>query len=192
MKILFTILILLSFSNMVIGQTGIYRFNSKSGASCTIAITSQKSRISAEIFAWWHTASGRQGTFTGEGRLENNNSILKSVDDADCQIRLTFSHSNLIAKFDNCMNSNLPDDFSGNYQKLSDNLPGEYRVATDKAYFYKSPGPNASPTYLIKGNKVTIDLENIADGQWVFINFVNAAGKNTNGYIHWSDLKSAK
>ncbi|EHQ25038.1 hypothetical protein [Mucilaginibacter paludis] len=189
MKKLTAILLFLTSTCVAVAQTGTYRFNAKSGASCTIAVTSEKGHISADIFAWWHTPSGRNGAFAGEGQLKNNSCVLKSADDADCEARLTFSPGRLTAKFNNCISSNLPGDFSGTYQKLTNRLPGDYIIAITKAYLYKWPGSKPLKTYLIQNNKVSVDLENITDGQWVFINFTNAAGKTTDGYMPWSALK---
>jgi hypothetical protein len=189
MKPVITVLLLLFSVTITIAQTGTYRFKDKSGATCTIAIKQHNAQLSGDVFAWWNTPSGKNGNFSGKGTIRNNACILKSVDDPDCRINLSFGPGSLTAQFNDCMQNNLPEDFSGTYKKLTDHIPGEYQVAT-KTYFYKTAGSNLPlKAYLIPGNKVHADLENITGNGWVYINYKNAAGKVTSGYLPWSVLK---
>lgn len=172
-------------------QTGTYRLDYRNGASCTIAINKAGNNIDADVFAWWHTPSDRHGAFTGSGKLQNNKSILKSKDEnSDCVINLDFIDKNMVVRFSDCMFYNLPEDFSGNFKWITDKTPGNYIVMADRSYFYKKTNKNQKQkTYLVKGNKIEVDLENISDKDWVFINYSNNDGKNTSGYMLWSDMK---
>ena len=190
MRLTIAFILLVCFVYTAVGQTGTYRFKATAGASGTIAVRQFNKQIRGDVFVWWHTASATNGSFSGKGLLQNNTCSLRSADDADCTVKLTFNKNELKAAFGNCMANNLPEDFSGVYKKITDNLPGEYRIAAGKAYFYKTAGTNVRlKTYLIKGNKVSVDIENITDNNWVFINFTNAAGKVTSGYLPWTALK---
>lgn len=116
--------------------------------------------------------------------------MLRSPDDAECSVKLTFNSSELKAVFSDCMTSNLPEDFSGVYKKITDHLPGKYQIAINKSYLYKTAGTYTQmKAYLVKGNIVSVDIENMTDSHWVFINFTNLAGKVTSGYMPWSALK---
>ncbi|RZL20473.1 MAG: hypothetical protein EOO89_00095 [Pedobacter sp.] len=182
---LFTCLIYTAF-----GQTGTYRFNGNSGVSATIAIRRSNTQITGDVFAWWNTASGTNGSFSGKGIIKNNACILKSLDDTDCYVKLVFSGSELKALFNDCMSSNLAEDFSGVYKKITAHLPGNYQIASNKAYFYKTAGNNIRlNTYLVKGNKISVEIEDMIDGDWVLVDFTNTAGKITSGYMPWSALK---
>lgn len=185
------LLFLFLYAYTAFAQTGTYRIQMKNGASGTIAIIKKGNYINADVFAWWHTPSGRHGVFTGNGLLKNKQCILTGTGDgSDCHITLTFNTGSLKATFDDCMTYNLPEDFSGNYNKITDATPGNYIVAPDKVNFYKKTDTKSLlKTYLIKGNKVTIDLENIQDKNWVLVNYINASHKTTSGFIPWSALK---
>ncbi|WP_311953647.1 hypothetical protein [Mucilaginibacter terrae] len=171
-------------------QTGTYRLNTPSGAWCNIAITQNKQIITGEVFAWWNDAGDRVGSFEGNGKVQGNKCVLINTDHADCKIQLNFNKTNLHAIFNDCMSTNLPEDFSGRYRKINNHIPGTYTVAVNKAHFYKTAKLGLSlKAYLLKGDKVNIDLENIADANRVFINYKNALGKISSGYISWADLK---
>lgn len=190
MKLLDHIIIFAVLCTTAKAQTGTYQKYDSTGASCTIAIESNKSTVKADVFAWWNTPSGRHGVFSGEGPLKNNICILKGNDeDKDCQVTLTFSTHKLTAVFSDCMADNLPEDFSGAYTKITNFTPGPYIVRSDRAYFYKKANLNTrSKAYLVKGDKVVLDLENITANGWTFINYKNASGKTTSAYMLLKEL----
>jgi hypothetical protein len=183
---------LLMLSLNTFSQSGIYRKTDKTGASCTIAIILGDKNIHADIFAWWHTASETHGTFSGDGVVRNSKAVFKGNEDgSNCTINFDFKPKALTATFEDCMTYNLPEDFSGNYIKITDRIPGNYIVVTDKAYFFKLPEATAKlKNYLVKGDQVDVDIENIINENWVFVNFTNIAGKSTSAYMQWKDLKS--
>jgi hypothetical protein len=89
------------------------------------------------------------------------------------------------------MPDNLPEDFSGTFNKVTASIPGSYVVTADKAYFYKDASTKSQlKTYLIKGNKISVDIENIQGKDWIYVNYANAKGKTTSGYMQWAALKS--
>lgn len=186
----------LLITNYAAAQTGTYLFTDKTGASGTIAVKRTGNKINAEIFVWWNIPSGRHGTFVGNGVMKNNVAVLsgkKENEDADCRVTLRFNTKTIIAKFDNCMADNLLEDFSGVYNKVTDQLPGNYIVAADKSFFYKNQhGYTKTKAYLVKGDKLYVDLENICQGGWAFINYEPHKGKSTSGYMRLDDLQAVK
>lgn len=183
---------MLTISLNTFSQTGMYRKADKTGASCTIAIIPAGKNIHTDIFAWWHTASETHGIFSGDGVVQHNKVVFKGNEDgSNCTINFTFKPKTLTATFDDCMTYNLPEDFSGNYTKITDRIPGNYTIVTDKAYFFKSPKATAKlKRYLVKEDNLNIDLENVIDQNWVFVNFTNTEGKSTSAYMQWKDMKS--
>ena len=184
--------ILLLFGTLVWGQSGTYYKYDKTGATCTICIQKTGATINANVFAWWHIPSGRNGNFSGKGILKNNTCILKEEGgDTDCNVHLTFTSAKLLkVAFADCMEENLPEDFSGTYKKITDIVRGTYTISTSASYFYKKPDlKSRSKAYLVQGNKVDVDIENIGGNGWVFINYTNAKGKTTSGYMLISTLK---
>ncbi|MGJ1198948.1 hypothetical protein ACR777_21220 [Sphingobacterium spiritivorum] len=178
---------LVAFS--AIAQTGTYRRTDKTGASCTIAVQKNQSRLIGEIFAWWNTSSGTHGAFSGQGVLNDNICTLRTQKESECSVRLNFSKNALNALFSDCKSENLPEDFAGNYTKITTQIPGEYLIKTAKAYFYKTAKSNSRlRTYLIKGDRVYIDLENIIDDKWVFVNYKNISGNISSGYMLWQNF----
>jgi hypothetical protein len=172
-------------------QTGTYSKTYKSGASCTIAVSRAGKDISADIFAWWHTASGQHGAFAGDGALQNNKVVLKgNGEGSDCNISLQFADKTIDVQFADCIFYNLPEDFNGKFHLLTNRVPGDYVINIPQAYFYKTAdAKHRLRSFLIKGNKVTVALENIINKDWVFINYTNASGRTTNGYMPWSVLE---
>ncbi|OKS87511.1 hypothetical protein [Mucilaginibacter polytrichastri] len=193
MKLLtfFFLTILLFTISSTRAQTGTYEKQDQSGASCTIAVAKHGTKAKAAIFAWWGIPSGRNGNFSGEGIIKANTCVFNGgTDDLDCSIAMSFGKDELKVKFNDCMADNLPDDFSGIYHKIADVVPGAYQLAV-KTYFYKKPNLNSrSNAYLLMGDRVIVDLENIRQGGWVFINYGNKAGKSTNGYIRLENIKA--
>lgn len=174
-----------------LAQTGTYQKKDKNGSSCTIAIVRKGKQVKASVFAWWNTASGRHGVFEETGTLLHNNVVLTGAD--DCKVRLDFKPGKLSATFTDCMQENLPEDFSGSYQKITDAIPGNYAVSAEKAYFYKDANPaTRKKSYLVKNDKVEVYLGNISAGGWVFVNFKAPSGQITSGYIQLSALQFIK
>ena len=173
----------------VLAQTGTYRRTDKTGASCTIAVQKSQSQLKGEIFAWWNTSSGTHGAFSGQGVLKDNVCILRKQEESACTVRLSFSKNALNTIFSDCNAENLPEDFAGSYTKITTQIPGEYLIKTAKAYFYKTTKSNSRlRTYLIKGDKAYIELENIIDDKWVFVNYKNTSGKTSSGYMLWQNF----
>jgi hypothetical protein len=103
-----------------ISLTGTYKM--KNGeSSCTITIDDLAPEIKFTVFAWWGTSSGRHGEITGTGILDNNNSCeIKLAEKTECSPSVTFTATGLTAIFKNCGDEyNVPDDFSGEYKKVS-------------------------------------------------------------------------
>ncbi|WP_104381816.1 hypothetical protein [Sphingobacterium sp. HMA12] len=173
----------------VIGQTGTYRLVTATGASSTMVIRSMQSTVVADVFAWWNIPSGTHGTFSGKGTRFGNSSIIKEKDDPSCTLKLTFVEKQLKVQFSGCNRQNLTDDFSGNYNQLTLRTHGTYRTRPAKTYFHKYPRlTKTRKNYLRKGTQVQVDIENIVDDRWVYVNYRDNMGKVSSGYILWSDL----
>ena len=185
------LLLLIFMASSAYGQSGTYQRKDKTGASCAIAVEIKGVHVSADIFGWWNTKSGRHGVFSGKGIIENKNTItLRSSEDSDCKVGLVFNNKNLRATFNDCMMDNLPEDFNGIYLKVTDFIPGEYVVKASRAFFYNTPNSNSpKKAYLVKGNRVSIELENIEAGGWVFVNYLNGSHKRTSGFMRLQDLQ---
>jgi hypothetical protein len=189
----FTFLLLILLGHVTFGQIGTYMLNGKNGVSSRIALSYAGAVLNGEVFAWWGNSSNRHGVFTGEGKLNGKMGVLRSSDDQACKINLIFAGEVLKVEFEDCMNSNLPEDFSGTYKKISAHVAGSYSVVSTKAYFYKSANSVIkTKTYLVSGNKVEINLEAITSGNWVFASYTNDKGKTTSGFLLWSDLAYRK
>ena len=117
---------------------------------------------------------------------------IKPADDAGCSLILTIGDHAIKAAFNDCMESNLPEDFSGTYALLTPALPGVYTVKIARSYFYKSTSAKSRlKTYLVKGDKAVITLENIHSKEWVYVNYRNSPGSETSGYMNLSALQLA-
>ena len=176
-------------------QSGTYEKRNTNGSYCYISLQKDKDTVKAEIFAWWNTAGAQTGSYYGEGLLANNSCILKSDEnEPDCEVTLALlPNKKLSATYNNCAADNVTEDFNGEYTKITDATAGEYLVTAAKTYFYKKPG--AIPklkSYLVKGDKVTLNLDMIVAGKWVNVYYTNTKGKETAGYLPLSDLKKLK
>lgn len=177
-------------SQFVHAQTGIYRLITSTGASSTVEVRRMKNRLCVDVFAWWNIASGTHGTFSGEGAITGDSITVKHKDHEGCSVRLIFDKRDVSVQFSNCEPQNLPVDFSGIYRKLTFHTSGTYQTRIAKTYFYTYPKLERSrKSYLKKGAKVHVDIENIIDDRWVYINFQDSKGKISSGYILWSSLK---
>jgi len=187
--ILLSLLFLIFGISNSIAQTGTYQKTDKLGATCTISIEIKGKKVSADVFAWWNTPSGRHGVFSGEGVLKGQAAVLTSSDGTGCHVKLNFKPGKLDVAFTDCMEENLPEDFSGTLVKITDITPGEYIVKSEKSFFYSSPNiHHRKKSYLLKNNRVNIDIENISSDEWIFINYTDPSGKTTSGYFRLEDL----
>lgn len=188
MKVLISIFFIFLYVS-VIGQTGTYRLVTTTGASSTMVIRSMQSTVVADVFAWWNIPSGTHGTFSGNGTCAGNSCILKEKDDQGCTLKLTFVGKQLKVQFSGCNRQNIPEDFSGSYNQLTLRTHGTYRTRPAKTYFYKYPRlTKTRKNYLRKGTTVQVNIENIVDDRWVYINYRDNLGKVSSGYILWSSL----
>lgn len=189
MKVLIGIFFIFLYS-AVIAQKGTYRLITTTGASSTIVVRCTQSTILVDVFAWWNIPSGSHGTFSGQGTRVDNTWIIKEKDDRGCSLKLTFHQERLKAQFLGCHAQNLSDDFSGNYNQLTLRTNGAYHTRSAKTYFYKYPRlTKIRKNYLRKGTPVQVDIENIVDDRWVYINYCDNQGKVSSGYILWSNLE---
>lgn len=177
--------------NTAFAQTGTYQKNDK-GAFGNIAIQRNGVVIKADIYTWWNTASGTHGTFSGKGTIKDNKcTIIAPGEDVNCKIVLSFNGDQLKAVFTDCAANHLPDDFTGTYQKITSKIPGNYIVSTERSFFYKKPDKSSRMNaYLVKGDRVSMHIENIKRDGWLFVNFTNSSGQITSGYIELSSLVS--
>lgn len=173
------------------GQSGTYQRKFPGGAICKIALIKKGEKVSCDVFAWWANASARTGNFSGSGTLKGKSWLLKSEDDPYCRVEMAFIGQSIKASFNDCMQSNLPEDFSGNYIKVTANLPGKYIVKAPKAYFYGRANISAKKSsYLVAGDMVEVVLENIDYSAGILISYTSKNGTLTTGYLNWADLKA--
>lgn len=67
---------------------------------------------------------------------------------------------------------------------------GNNTVSAARSYFHKKPNAAAKlNSYVVNGNTVTLDLDRIEAGNWVYVYYRNPKGKETAGYILLTDLK---
>jgi hypothetical protein len=181
---------ILFFAAAVSAQTGTYEKKGSNKSYSYISIQKNGSQINAQIFAWWNTPSGRMGAYDGEGTLKGNTCVLHSdLNDPECKITLTLANSKIKATFSKCSVDNLPEDFNGMYTKITDAVAGDYVVAVPKAYFHKkADAATKQKAYVLKGDKVTLDIENITPGKWALVYFTTAKGNDVRGFIPLSQL----
>jgi hypothetical protein len=174
-------------------QNGTYELKNKNGSYCYISFQKEGSRVKAEIFAWWNTASAQTGSYYGTGALDANKCALQSEEnDPGCNVTLTLEKDKIYASFENCATDHLTEDFNGAYTKISSATAGDYVVSAPKAWFHKKPDAATKlKTYVVKGNKVTLTMDRIIAGNWVNVYYTGANGKETSGYINLADLQKA-
>ncbi|KFF03074.1 hypothetical protein [Chryseobacterium luteum] len=176
---------------IAIAQNGTYELKNKNGSYCYISIVKKGNHIDAEIFAWWNTASARTGLYYGEGTLIGNQCTLKSDEnDPECKVTLVLEQDKIRASFENCAVDNVPEDFNGVYSKITNATAGDYRVSVPRSYFHKKPDAASKlNSYVVKGNKVTLNMDRIEAGNWVYVYYVDSKGKETAGYVVLTDLR---
>jgi len=183
--------IFLMTGSFVFSQNGTYELKNKNGSYCYISFQKVRNRVNAEIFAWWNTQSGQTGSYFGTSQSNGNHYILKSDEnDPDCKISLILEQGKIRANFDRCTIDHLPEDFNGVYSKITDAIAGDYIVSVPKSYFHqKADAGTKQKTYVIKGNKVTLNIDSITAGNWVYVYYVTPQGKEYKGYIELKHLK---
>lgn len=173
-------------------QNGTYEKKASNGAYGVISFQKKGEQVTAEIFTWWNTSSAQTGSYYGKGVLKNNTVVLRSEEnDPDCMVTLNIVNGKIKALFNRCSTDHLTEDFNGFYNKITDAVAGEYVVKAPKAYFYQKPDAGSKvKAYVIKGDKVRLDIDRIAASRqnWLYVYFVNKAGKETSGFISISEL----
>lgn len=172
-------------------QDGTYELKNKNGSYSYISLIKKQNYITAEIFAWWNTTTAQTGSYYGTGIWADRQSVLKSDEnDPDCTVRLKLINNVLHAKFEKCAPDHLTEDFNGMYTKISDATAGDYKVTSEKSFLYSEPAEKYKQSvYLIKGDTVTLNLDRITKGNWIYIYFKSANGKETSGYIKLGDVR---
>jgi hypothetical protein len=173
-------------------QTGTYEKKNANGAYCIISYQQSGNEVMAEIFAWWNSFNSKTGGYYGKGTLKNNQVLLRSEEnDPGCKVMLKYVKGKIEASYTGCTTENLTEDFNGSYTKISDAVAGEYLVTVPKAYFYKSPGVGKRNAYVVKGDKVRLDIDRIgaSNKNWLFVYFPDPKGKDTPGFISASELR---
>lgn len=192
----FTAIICLTFfcGVHVPAQNGTYVLKNKNGSYCYISFIKKGNHAEAEIFAWWNTPSAQTGSYYGSGTLVSNKVSLKSNEnEPDCKVTLALEQKKLRASFDDCAVDHLTEDFNGSYSKITNATAGDYTVSAAKSYFHKKPNAVAKlNSYVVKGNKVTLNLDRIEAGNWAYVYFVDSKGKETAGYVALTDLKKVE
>ncbi len=173
-------------------QNGTYEKKATNGAYGVISFQKKGEQITAEIFTWWNTTSAQTGSYYGKGVLKNNMVVLRSEEnDPDCMVTLNIVNGKIKALFNRCSTDHLTEDFNGFYNKITDAVAGEYVVKAPKAYFHQKPDAGSKvKAYVVKGDKVRLDIDRIAASRqnWLYVYFVNKAGKETSGFIPISNL----
>jgi len=174
-------------------QNGTYELKNKNGSYCYISFQKEGNRVTAEIFAWWNTASEQTGSYYGTAISTANKFALQSREnDPGCKVTLTLEKDKIHASFENCATDHLTEDFNGAYTKISDATAGDYVVSAPKAWFHKKPNATTKlKTYVVKGNKVTLTIDRIIAGNRVNVYYTGANGKEISGYINLADLQKA-
>ncbi|WDF57386.1 hypothetical protein [Mucilaginibacter sp. KACC 22063] len=190
----FTILMLFSVCAMYVSaQNGIYEKKLPNGAYGVISYQQSGNSVKAEVFTWWNSANAQTGSYYGEGTLKNGTVTLHSDEnEPGCKVTLSLVQGKIKASFANCAIDHLTSDFNGQYTKISGAVAGNYIVTAPKAYFYKkTDAASKLKAYVLKGDVVTIDMQNVAanNNTWVFVSYMNKANKETTGFMLLSDLK---
>ena len=187
----FTALILLLLALTVHAQNGTYQRKNKNGSYCYLSFQKNGNQVKTEIFSWWNTPSAQTGSYYGTGLLKGNICVLKSEEnDPDCKVTLVVAKDELKATFGDCAVDHLTEDFNGTYVKITNAVAGQYIVTASRAYFYKKPNTATRlKSYVMKGDKVTLDIDRIIPGDWANVYYTGTNGKDTYGFIPLTNLK---
>jgi len=172
-------------------QNGTYEKKNSNGSYCYISLQKNGNHVKAEIFAWWNNANAQTGSYYGEGQLKGNTCVLKSTEnEPDCNVSLSLTSADIKASFSNCAVDHLTADFNGTFKKITDATAGGYVVTATRSYFHKKADPASKlKTYVLKGDKVTLNMDRIKAGNWVSVYYTSPSGKETEGYLLLADLK---
>lgn len=184
------VLIFLLCTTKLFSQSATYKLvNKTNGSYCNIAVRRTADLLEANIMANWNTKDGKYGEFNGKGLITNNKCTLKT-DSSSCSVTVSFSNDKLEAEFQDCMEELIPEDFSGAYLKIADNVRGEYIVTADMSYFYSKPDLLSRKKGFVNKAQI-LNIEELFAGNWGFATFT-FNGKPSFGYVNLSDLKLKK
>lgn len=184
------LLILTSYSTALYSQSATYKLvNSSNGSSSNISITQTADQLDVNILADWNSKSGKYGQLTGKGILTNHKCTIKA-DSTACRVQLEFVDDKLNVEFEDCIDNLIPEDFSGTYTKIADNIPGEYIVTSDISFFYSKPDVKARKKGFSSKSQV-LNIEEVYKGNWGFATLMTN-GKHSFGYVKLTDLKLKK
>lgn len=187
------LVLILCCASIAYAQNGVYEKKNANGAYGVISFEKTGNNVIAQVFTWWNSANAQTGFYYGEGSMKGNTVLLHSDEnEPGCKVTLSIVQGKVKALFANCVSDHLPVNFNGLYNKISDAVAGGYEVTVPKAYFYQKTNKGSKrKAYLIKGDKVTIDMQNIAanNKEWGFVSYMNKAAKETTGYMLLSELK---
>lgn len=183
------LLLFLLCSENILAQSATYKLiNKAAGATGNISIRRTDDELDVNIIANWNNKAGTYGDFTGKGVLIDNKCILKKEKGSQlCKVSLTFKEDSLLVDFQDCTNYQLPDNFSGSYAKIADNVTGEYIVSADICYFYSKPDEKSRKRAFAYPPEI-LNIEEIFEGNWGFATFMSN-GKQLFGYVKLTDLK---
>ena len=184
------VLLLLFCSTALFSQSATYKLvNKTNGSYCNIAVRQTADLVEANILASWNTKDGKYGEFTGKGIIANNKCIVKA-DSSSCTASLSFATNRLNVEFADCMDNLIPEDFSGSYVKIADNIRGEYVVISSLSYFYSKPEDQSRKKGFANKGQI-LNIEELFTGDWGFATMM-INGKQSFGYVKLSDLKFRK
>jgi hypothetical protein len=183
-------LILTSCSTAVLSQSATYKLvNSSNGSSSNISITQTADQLDVNILADWNSKTGKYGQLTGKGVLANHKCTIKA-DSTACRVKLEFVDDKLNVEFDDCVDNLIPEDFSGTYTKIADNIPGEYVVTSEISFFYSKPDLKARKKGFSSRSQI-LNIEEVYKGNWGFATLMTN-GKHSFGYVKLTDLRLKK
>lgn len=183
-------LLLTCCSTAIFSQSATYKLvNSANGSSSNISITQTDDQLDVNILADWNSKSGKYGQLTGKGTLANHKCTIKA-DSTACRVQLEFVDDKLNVEFQDCIDNMIPEDFSGTYTKIADNIPGEYVVTSEISFFYSKPNDKARKKGFSSKSQV-LNIEEVYKGDWGFATLMTN-GKQSFGYVKLKDLRLKK
>jgi len=185
------VVLLFALSASASAQSGTYEKKGLKKSYAYVSLVKSGNQVHAEIFTWLDTPSGQTGYYNGKGALSGNTGVLKSDEnEPECKVTLKLLSGKLQVTYANCAVDHLPADFNGVYTKITDATAGDYVVIAPKAYFHeKANEASKLKSYVVKGDKVQLEMENITPGNWVLVSFVTNDGRETRGFIPLAQLK---
>jgi len=182
------ILLLVISSTNLFAQSATYKLVNKSnGSYSNISVRQTSNHLDVNVLANWNSKLGTYGEYNGSGTLMANRCTLNS-DSTSCRVTLEFSNDSLLqVGFTDCEEHMIPEDFSGTYTKIADNVPGEYVAVADISYFYSKPDDKSRKKGFFNKSQV-MNIEEMFAGDWGFATLMTN-GKHSFGYVKLSDLK---